>query len=201
MDATIIARTPDSFSVQHAAEYLGKAAALLFRGHPHTRESWLDDACHRLKHKPDGAEFQSRPDHGRLPARSYIDLRSDPGGTMEVYDLDGRVDLDCDKDLIHRLRSARRGKYGAIILRHDGRDNNQPSLYIHINGDLAYLHYFPDNQGQHPGFQAKGMMAGDCEEDVRFLMTSGMSLDARPRSSRNIPIAHLAEVSPGVSNS
>jgi hypothetical protein len=41
----------------HAAEYLGKAAAVLYRGHPRTREAWLDNACHRLKHEPDGAEW------------------------------------------------------------------------------------------------------------------------------------------------
>jgi hypothetical protein len=41
----------------HAAEYLGKAAAVLYRGHPRTREEWLGDACHRLKHEPDGAEW------------------------------------------------------------------------------------------------------------------------------------------------
>ena len=41
----------------HAAEYLGKAAAVLYRGHPRTRAAWLDDACHRLKHEPDGAEW------------------------------------------------------------------------------------------------------------------------------------------------
>jgi hypothetical protein len=41
----------------HAAEYLGKAAAVLYRGHPRTREAWLDDACHRLKHEPDGADW------------------------------------------------------------------------------------------------------------------------------------------------
>src|SRR3954469_494266 len=41
----------------HAAEYLGKAAAVLYRGHPRTREAWLDDACHRLKHEPGGAEW------------------------------------------------------------------------------------------------------------------------------------------------
>src|SRR3954465_602127 len=41
----------------HAAEYLGKAAAILYRGHPRTREEWLDDACHRLKHEPGGAEW------------------------------------------------------------------------------------------------------------------------------------------------
>jgi hypothetical protein len=41
----------------HAAEYLGKAAAVLYRGHPRTREAWLEDACHRLKHEPDGAAW------------------------------------------------------------------------------------------------------------------------------------------------
>lgn len=41
----------------HAAEYLGKAAAVVYRGHPQTRKAWLDDACHRLKHEPGGAEW------------------------------------------------------------------------------------------------------------------------------------------------
>lgn len=41
----------------HAAEYLGKAAAVLYRGHPQDRKAWLDDACHRLKHEPDGADW------------------------------------------------------------------------------------------------------------------------------------------------
>jgi hypothetical protein len=41
----------------HAAGYLGKAAVVLYRGQPRTREAWLEDACHRLKHEPDGAEW------------------------------------------------------------------------------------------------------------------------------------------------
>src|SRR3954454_25101123 len=41
----------------HAAEYLGKAAVVFCRGHPRTREAWLEDACHRLKHEPGGAEW------------------------------------------------------------------------------------------------------------------------------------------------
>jgi hypothetical protein len=40
----------------HAAEYLGKAAAVLYRGHPATREQWMDENCRRLKHDPGGAE-------------------------------------------------------------------------------------------------------------------------------------------------
>jgi hypothetical protein len=41
----------------HAAEYLGKAAAVLYRGHPPDRKAWLDEACHRLKHEAGGAEW------------------------------------------------------------------------------------------------------------------------------------------------
>jgi hypothetical protein len=41
----------------HAAEYLGKAAAVLYRGHPQTRKDWLDEACHRLKHESGGAAW------------------------------------------------------------------------------------------------------------------------------------------------
>jgi hypothetical protein len=41
----------------HAVEYLGKAAVVLYRGQPQTRKAWLDDACHRLKHEPGGAEW------------------------------------------------------------------------------------------------------------------------------------------------
>ena len=40
----------------HAAEYLGKAAAVLHRGHPATREKWMEDNCHTLKHDPGGGE-------------------------------------------------------------------------------------------------------------------------------------------------
>src|SRR3954469_18698664 len=41
----------------HAAEYLGKAAAVIYRGRPQSRKAWMDDACHRLKHKAGGAEW------------------------------------------------------------------------------------------------------------------------------------------------
>jgi hypothetical protein len=39
----------------HAAEYLGKAAVVLYRGHPRTKEARLEEACHRLKHDVGGA--------------------------------------------------------------------------------------------------------------------------------------------------
>jgi hypothetical protein len=41
----------------HAAEYLGQAAAVLYRGHPQTRKAWLDEACRRLKHEIGGADW------------------------------------------------------------------------------------------------------------------------------------------------
>ena len=39
----------------HAAEYLGKAAAVIYRGQPTTRQAWMDESCHKLKHEPGGA--------------------------------------------------------------------------------------------------------------------------------------------------
>ena len=39
----------------HAAEYLGKAAVVLYRGHPRRKDVWLEEACHRLKHDVGGA--------------------------------------------------------------------------------------------------------------------------------------------------
>ena len=45
----------------HAAEYLGKAAAVLYRGQPATRRSWVDTSCHRLKHEPGGAAAIWKP--------------------------------------------------------------------------------------------------------------------------------------------
>ncbi len=39
----------------HAVEYLGKAAAVIYRGHPEARERWMDESCHKLKHEPGGA--------------------------------------------------------------------------------------------------------------------------------------------------
>jgi hypothetical protein len=40
----------------HAAEYLGKAATVLYRGQPAARETWLDENCRALKHDAGGAE-------------------------------------------------------------------------------------------------------------------------------------------------
>ena len=39
----------------HASEYLGKAAAVFFRGQARTQASWMEERCHQLKHEPGGA--------------------------------------------------------------------------------------------------------------------------------------------------
>jgi hypothetical protein len=39
----------------HAAEYPGKAAAVLYRGQPAARQSWTDASCPTRKHEPGGA--------------------------------------------------------------------------------------------------------------------------------------------------
>jgi hypothetical protein len=53
-----LARHTDSQVVDfwHAAEYLGKAATVLYRGQPAARATWLEENCHTLKHDPGGAE-------------------------------------------------------------------------------------------------------------------------------------------------
>jgi hypothetical protein len=52
----------------HAAQYLGGAAAVLFRGQPAACREWLDEHCHTLKHEPGGAGVVLR----RLKAQARI---------------------------------------------------------------------------------------------------------------------------------
>ncbi len=93
---------------------------------------------------------------------------------MEIEDLAGRVSVNRDDELQHRLRTVRKGDYGAAVLSHDG----QVSLWIHINKDVAYLHFFRDNAGRHPGYQPTGMSPENCDEDVHFLQTDGGEADS-----------------------
>jgi hypothetical protein len=61
----------------HAAAYPGKAAVVLYRGHPQARKAWLDEACHRLKHEPGGAVWVLR--RLRSPARERPWAKDDEG--------------------------------------------------------------------------------------------------------------------------
>jgi hypothetical protein len=76
--------------------------------------------------------------------------------------------------MIGHLRSARRGTFGAFIL---SRESPAPSLWIQFNGEVAYVHYFPDGVESHPGFQPTGMTPQNCKGSVRFLQTAGSEAD------------------------
>jgi hypothetical protein len=89
---------------------------------------------------------------------------------MNVEDFTGRASFTTEAELIQRLRSVRDGNLGAFILSHD---DTGPSLWICINGDIAYLHYFPTILEQHPGYQATGMTPAGCPETVWFEQVHG----------------------------
>ena len=72
----------------------------------------------------------------------------------------------------------RKDRYGAFLLCHDSREIDQPSLLIHINQGVAYLHYLPDNRGRRAGYQPTGMTPDDTEYEVNFLMTTGAEADS-----------------------
>jgi hypothetical protein len=89
-------------------------------------------------------------------------------GRVEVLDFDGSCQVERDDELLARLRSVRRGRDGAFILSHDGDE----SLWVHINREAAFLCFFPDRNGGHPGFVPDGMWSGE-QRDLRFLLVGG----------------------------
>src|SRR5262245_66651771 len=89
-------------------------------------------------------------------------------GIVEVLDFDGSNLAERDDELLARLRSVRRGPDGAFVLSHGGDE----SLWVHINGEAAFLCFFPDRNGGHPGFVPDGMWSGE-QREVRFLLVSG----------------------------
>lgn len=92
---------------------------------------------------------------------------------MEVHDFDGQHHAGRDEELIARLRSIRRGQDGAFILSHGGKE----SLFVHINGEAAFLGYFPDCDGQRPMSVPDGMWV-DEQPDTRFLQVDGTESNA-----------------------
>jgi hypothetical protein len=94
---------------------------------------------------------------------------------MNVTDLEGTTRLDREYDLKRRLRTVRKGDYGAFILWHVDEGAH---LWVHINKEVAYLHFWPDNRSRHPGYQATGMSPGQCDESVHFLLTTGDEADS-----------------------
>jgi hypothetical protein len=54
-----------------AAEYLGEAAAVLYRGRPATRRSWVDARCHELEHEAGGAAASLKQLKSQAKARPW----------------------------------------------------------------------------------------------------------------------------------
>jgi len=90
---------------------------------------------------------------------------------MQVDDLQGTVRVRSDEELLARLRSIRKGSYGAFVLAHN---NVGPMLFVHINGEFAYLHYFNDLSGQNAGYQPTGMTPPGCPKSVLFVQIDGI---------------------------
>jgi hypothetical protein len=76
---------------------------------------------------------------------------------VEVLDSDGSCLVEQDDELLARLRSVRRG---------------EESLWVHINGEAAFLCFFLSRDGGHLGFVPEGMWTGELRE-VRFLLVGG----------------------------
>jgi len=94
---------------------------------------------------------------------------------MNVYSFNGRATANDAGELFFLLSKVRKGTYGAFILSH--RDSG-PSLWVHINGDIASLHFFMDTSHSHPGFQPTGMTPPGCEETVHFIQVDGGEADS-----------------------
>src|SRR5262249_19331626 len=97
---------------------------------------------------------------------------------MHVADHEGNVaTVHAPDELIARLRSVRKGPYGAFILCHGTAqawdDQAQSSLWVHINDDVAYLWFVVNSRGRHPGFQPVGMSPAGCPGRVHFMQTDG----------------------------
>ena len=74
--------------------------------------------------------------------------------------LAGRISTDREDVLEHRLRSVRKGDYGVAVLSHNG----QASLWIHINKDVAYLHFLPNDTGATSWFSARWYVARELRK-------------------------------------
>jgi len=91
-------------------------------------------------------------------------------GTMQVEDFNGTSNIDDADSLVRHLRTVRQGPYGSFILCHSSKE---PSLWIMINCAVAYVHYMPDIEGGHAGFQPTGMTPKLCDDNVQFVLTDG----------------------------
>jgi hypothetical protein len=89
---------------------------------------------------------------------------------MIVMDFDGETNVRSQRELVRRLTSVRKGNFGAFVLMHK---KHGPSLSIHVNKTLAWLHYFPDpDYLKHAGYHTTEMPPPGCKRNVRFRVLS-----------------------------
>src|SRR5207237_278871 len=103
-------------------------------------------------------------------------------------DFEGTWQPASEEALIERLQSTRRGVFGAAIL---ASENGGPLLFVHLNGDLAYLHLFPDATYESAGAQPIEMTPAGCPEMVQ-LFRPGEPDRSAPSSSVVIGQSQLA---------
>ena len=70
--------------------------------------------------------------------------------TMQVDDFHATGTHVNRTELEDRIKSIRHGKYGAFIIY---KSDYGPQLFINVNSDLAYIHYFDDSSGANAGYQ------------------------------------------------
>ena len=99
---------------------------------------------------------------------------------MRINDFDGSFETDDVEAVIERIRNKRRDKYGAF---HLCANEEYPYVALHVNGDVAYLHYFPSDG--HPGFQSTLVDGNAVDADIHFLNLDGTEAGAfdMPRST------------------
>ena len=77
-------------------------------------------------------------------------------------------------ELESRLREVRQGYYVAFILTHE---SPYPSLWIHMNRDFAFLHWFLDPDEDHAGFNSTNMAPAGCTDQIFFLQLGAVVPD------------------------
>ena len=108
--------------------------------------------------------------------------------SMDVQDFDGITNVSSEDELLAKLSCCRRDGFGAFQL----FGENQTSLEIGFNGDLAFLYFFPDSEGIHTGYEPVGMTPPNCPQTVFVYQTSGDKADGFEIPSDYIVSADIA---------
>jgi hypothetical protein len=98
------------------------------------------------------------------------------GGGLRIDDMQGELRVEGREDLLRRLRSVRRGDYGAFMLTHEHEESDR-GLFIMINKDVAHLYFTLDEYAGQDSFQPIGMTPPGCPEQVHFLQTTCTEAD------------------------